>query len=144
MLRLITFLISLMIVTAASLHAQKRAMTTDDILNMTNLGSAIMSPDGESVIFGKSELNWKENKRETTYYHIPADSGKAFQYIGEEGGSDLMYSPNGEYLALKRTADEKSQIFLMPTSGGEAVQLTKHDTSVDDFEWSADSKIYLF
>jgi len=133
-----------MIVTAASLHAQKRAMTTDDILNMTNVGSAIMSPDGESVIFGKSELNWKENKRETTYYHIPADSGKAFQYIGEEGGSDLMYSPNGEYLALKRTADEKSQIFLMPTSGGEAVQLTKHDTSVDDFEWSADSKAIYF
>lgn len=101
-------------------------MTTDDILNMTYLCSAIISPGGESVIFGKSELNWKENKRETTYYYVPADSGKAFQYIGEEGSSDITYSPNGDYIALKRTADEKSQIFLMHTSGGEAVQLTEH------------------
>ena len=142
--RLIVLLISLVIVTAASLHAQKRAMTTDDILNMTNLGSAIISPDGESVIFGKSELNWKENKRETTYYYIPADSGKAFQYIGEDGGSNLTYSPDGSYLALKRTADEKSQIFLMSTSGGEAVQLTEHGSSVDDFEWSEDSRSIYF
>jgi len=119
-------------------------MTTDDILNMTNLGTSVLSPDGESVIFGKSELNWKENKRETTYYYIPADSGKAFQYIGKEGGSDITYSPDGEYLALKRTVDKKSQIFLMSTSGGEAVQLTEHKTSVDDFEWSADSETIYF
>lgn len=134
----------LLLTVSFSADAQKRAMTTDDILNMTYPGSAIISPDGESVIFGKSELNWKENKRETTYYYVPADSGKAFQYVGEDGGSDITYSPDGEYIALKRTTDEKSQIFLMPTSGGEAVQLTEHETSVSGFEWSADSETIYF
>ncbi|NBC26517.1 MAG: prolyl oligopeptidase family serine peptidase [Bacteroidetes bacterium] len=142
--RTIVLFTGLFILLPGLLQAQQRAMTTDDILNMTNLGSAIISPDGESVIFGKSELDWKENKRKTTYYYIPADSGNAYQYIGEEGGSDLNYSPDGEYLALKRTKDEKAQIFLMPTSGGEAVQLTEHETAVDSYTWGADSKTIYF
>lgn len=125
-------------------NAQKRAMTTDDILNMTGLGQAMISPDGQSVIFGKSTLDWSENERNTKYYYVPADSGKVFQYLGEEGGSDLKYSPDGEYISLKRTADEKSQLYVMSTSGGEAVQLTEHKTSVGSYEWSANSNTIYF
>ena len=76
-------------------------MTTDDILNMTNPGAALISPDGSFVIYGKSELKWEDNKRETTYYYIPADSGKSYQYIGKEGGSDLKFSPDGKFISLK-------------------------------------------
>lgn len=129
---------------AGTADAQKRAMTTDDILNMTQLGSSLISPDGEFVIFGKSELDWDENKRETTYYHIPADSGRSYQYLGEEGGSDLKFSPDGNYLSLKRTVDEKSQIFLMSTSGGEAIKLTDHASSVDSYEWGQESQTIYF
>lgn len=134
----ITFLFS---ITAT---AQKRAMTTDDVINMNRLGSAMISPDGNSVIFGKSELNWDENKRETKYYFMPADSGRSYQYLGEEGGSDLKYSPDGSYISLKRTVDKKSQLFLLPTSGGEAVQLSEHDSSIGSYEWSVDSKEIYF
>lgn len=124
--------------------AQKRAMTTDDIINMDRLGSAIISPDGNGVIFGKSTLNWDENKRETKYYFIPADSGAVYQYIGEAGGSDLKYSPDGKYISLKRPVDEKQQLFLLPTTGGEAVQLTEHKSSVKSYEWGSDSKTIYF
>lgn len=124
--------------------AQKRAMTTDDALNMKQLGSAIISPDGESVIYGVSELEWEDNKRETSYYYVPADSGETYEYLGDEGGSDLKYSPNGKYLALKRPVEEKTQLFLMRTDGGEAVQLTEQKTSVGSYQWSSDSeKIYF-
>ncbi|HET8865837.1 MAG TPA: S9 family peptidase [Gracilimonas sp.] len=124
--------------------AQKRAMTTDDDLNMVNLRSPMISPDGDFVIFGKSTLNWDDNKYETKYYHISADGGDAYQYIGEEGGSDMKFSPDGKYISLKRSVDDKSQIFLLPTAGGEAVQLTKHKNSVGSYQWSDDSKNIYF
>lgn len=124
--------------------AQKRAMTTDDGLNMVRLGSAMISPDGESVIYAKSELDWEENKRKTKYYFIPATGGEAYQYIGEEGGSDLKYSPDGKYVSLKRKAEDHTQLFLLRTSGGEAVQLTEHHNDIGRYEWSEDSqKIYF-
>ncbi|CAN5303398.1 S9 family peptidase [soil metagenome] len=127
-----------------SVHAQQRAMTTDDIINFNGLESAMISPDGESVIFGKSTVDWEENERETKYYYVPADSGRTYQYIGEDGGSDLKYSPNGNYISLKRTKDEKAQLFLLPTSGGEAVQLTENETAIGSYEWGSDSQSIYF
>jgi dipeptidyl aminopeptidase/acylaminoacyl peptidase len=137
-------LIILGMILTVPLIAQKRPMTADDDLNMVNLRSAMISPDGESVVFGKSELNWKENKYETKYYFIPSDSGKSYQYIGEEGASDMKYSPDGKYISLKRKVDDHTQLFLLPTTGGEAVQLTEHDNSIGSYEWSADSKSIYF
>lgn len=140
----IYLLLALTVVYSTTAIAQKRAMTTDDILNMNRLGSTLLSPDGESVIFGKSTLDWGENERNTKYYYIPADSGAVYQYIGEAGASDLKYSPDGNYISLKRSVDGKSQIFLLPTKGGEATQLTEHENSIGNYEWSADSKNIYF
>lgn len=139
-----TVLLLLFTFAACSLFAQQRAMITDDIINMDRLGTVLMSPDGESVIFGKSTLDWDENERNTKYYYIPADSGAVYQYIGEAGASDLRYSPDGKYISLKRTVDGNAQLFLLPTRGGEAVQLTEHDNSIGRYEWSADSKAIYF
>ena len=121
-----------------------RPMTVDDALDMVGVGGALMSPDGEWVLFSKSELDWGENERQTKWYMIPASGGEAFEYIGEEGGGSFQFSPDGRYLSLTRSVDDKRQIFWMRIAGGEAVQLTEHETSVGSFEWSDDStKIYF-
>ncbi len=78
-----------------------RPMTVDDALDMVSVGGALMSPDGEWVLFSKSELDWDENERNTEWYLISA-------------------------------------------SGGEATQLTEHDTSVGRYEWSDDSTKIFF
>ena len=44
---------------------ERRAMTTDDGLDMVRAGDAIISPDGSWVLFSRSELDWEENERET-------------------------------------------------------------------------------
>jgi dipeptidyl aminopeptidase/acylaminoacyl peptidase len=129
---------------AVAQDAEKRAMTPDDALNMVNIGNALMSPDGNWVFYSKSTLNWEKNKRDSKYYMIPAGGGEAFQYIGEGGGSAFEFSPDGKYLTFRRTVDKKSQIFFMRTAGGEAVQLTKHKSSIGSYKWSADSKKIFF
>ncbi|MBU1186412.1 MAG: hypothetical protein KJ908_05935 [Acidobacteria bacterium] len=97
--------------------AEKRPMTVDDALNMIGIGNVMISPDGQWVFYSRSELEWDKNKRKSTYFLIPAEGGESFRYIGEEGGSSFQFSPDGTFLALKRTVDKKSQIFLMRTVG---------------------------
>ncbi|MBU1474007.1 MAG: hypothetical protein KJ727_09095 [Acidobacteria bacterium] len=97
--------------------AEKRPMTVDDALNMIGIGNVMISPDGQWVFYSRSELEWDKNKRKSTYFLIPAKGGESFRYIGEEGGSSFQFSPDGTFLALKRTVDKKSQIFLMRTVG---------------------------
>lgn len=129
---------------AAAEEKGRRPMTTDDALNMVRVGRGLMSPDGKWVLFSKSELDWKKNKRKTKYYMISADGGETFQYIGEAGGNSFQFSPDGKFLSFKRSVDKKSQIFIMRTSGGEAVQLTKHKNSVGSYKWSKDSTRIFF
>lgn len=142
----ILIIISVVVLAAATLFAQdeKRPMTTNDALKIVSVGSEMISPDGNWVFFSKRKLDWAKNKYITKYYMISADGGEAFQYIGEDGGSSFQFSPDGKFISLKRSVDKKSQIFLMRTAGGEAVQLTKHESSVGSYKWSQDSKKIFF
>ena len=156
-----------LLVAAFDLSAQEsRPMTVDDALDLVNVGNGIMSPDGEWVLYTQRTLSWDENKYETTAYMVPSTGGEAFQYLGEAGGNDFKFSPDGEYLTFKRrvggpgvddpASDEgpvddgpgsgstTQQLFIMRTRGGEAVVLTKHATSVGAYFWSTDSKRIFF
>ena len=121
-----------------------RPMTVDDSLDMDSVGGALMSPGGEWVMFSKNQLDWDENERNTKWYMIPSSGGEAFEYIGDEGGGSFQFSPDGKYLTLTRSVDGDRQIYWMRTAGGEAVQLTKHETSIGSYQWSNDSKRIFF
>ena len=121
-----------------------RPMTVDDSLDMDSVGGALMSPGGEWVMFSKNQLDWDENERNTKWYMIPSSGGEAFEYIGDEGGGSFQFSPDGKYLTLSRSVDGDRQIYWMRTAGGEAVQLTKHETSISSYQWSDDSKRIFF
>ena len=121
-----------------------RPMTVDDSLDVDSVGGALMSPGGEWVMFSKNQLDWDENERNTKWYMIPSSGGEAFEYIGDEGGGSFQFSPDGKYLTLTRSVDGDRQIYWMRTAGGEAVQLTKHETSIGSYQWSDDSKRIFF
>lgn len=124
---------------------QRRAMTTDDALDLVGVGGATISPDGSWVLFSKSELDWDENERKTTWWRVPSDGSEApWQFIGEEGGSAFQFSPDGRWLSFTRTVDEKRQLFIMRTDGGEAVQLSDHETAVGAYEWTDDGTRVVF
>lgn len=124
---------------------ERRAMTTDDALDMVSVGGATISPDGSWVLFSKSELDWDENERKTTWWKVPADgSQEPWQFIGEEGGSAFQFSPDGQWLSFTRTVDEKRQLFVMRTDGGEAVQLSDHETAVGSYQWTDDGARIFF
>ncbi len=125
-------------------ETERRPMTTDDALNMVQLGDALISPDGEWVFFSKSELNWEKNKRDMKFYMISSRGGEACRYIGDEGGDSFQFSPDGCYLSFVRNIEGSDQIFIIRTNGGEAIQLTKHENSVKSYKWSEDSKKIFF
>ena len=54
---------------------EQRAMSTDDGLDMVQVGGAMISPDGSWVLFSRSELNWEENERETTWWRVSVEGG---------------------------------------------------------------------
>jgi dipeptidyl aminopeptidase/acylaminoacyl peptidase len=121
-----------------------RPMTVDDALDMVSVGGALISPDGLWVLFSRRELNWEDNEYTTEWHMVPASGGESFEYIGEEGGSSFQFSPDGRYLTFTREVDDERQIFWMRTAGGEATQLTEHETGIGSYQWSDDSTRIFF
>ena len=120
-------------------------MTTDDALDLIQVGGALMSPDGGWVLFSKSELDWDENERNTTWWRVPSDgSEEPYRYIGEEGGSGFQFSPDGKWLSFTRSVDEKNQLFLMRTTGGEATKLSDHETAIGRYRWTEHGAAIVF
>lgn len=139
--------LSLLLVSAAGASSQqtdRRPMTTDDGLNMITVGGEVLAPDGSWVLFSRSELDWKENKRKTTWWRADASGGEPYRWIGEDGAGSPAFSPDGTRLAFTRSVEGKSQIFVMRTTGGEATKLSSHATSVRSFQWTGDGSALVF
>ncbi|MEM9406344.1 MAG: hypothetical protein AAGA81_09935, partial [Acidobacteriota bacterium] len=109
-----------------------RPMTVDDALAMQRIGDPVLSPDGRTVLYTQTSSDWDENKRHTKVYRVDDDGSQPWQFLGEAGGSQLGFSPDGRYVTLLRKSEKKGkgkgkqQIFWMRSSGGEAVALTEH------------------
>jgi len=130
-------------------EAVTRPMTTDDALDMVSVSPQAMSPDGEWVLYSKRKLDWGDNKYKTEIWMAATDGSDAFRYLAEDGGSEFRFSPDGRYLTFRREVGEGKkktwQLFWMRATGGEAIQLTKHATSVErQYRWSADSSRIFF
>ncbi len=133
-----------LVASASAQDTARRPMTTDDGLDMVVVGGATIAPDGTWVLFSKSELDWKENKRKTTWWRADVGGGEPYRWIGEDGAGSPAFSPDGSRLAFTREVEGKAQVFVMRTTGGEAVKLTSHATSVGRFAWTDDASAIVF
>lgn len=114
---------------------ERRPMTSDDALDMIRLKDVLLSPDGEKIFYSEEYLNWDKNAFEKKYFMVSSKGGTALQFVAEAGGEDFRFSPDGQYLSLIRKVEGEKQLFLLPISGGEAHQLTRHKGGIESYEW---------
>ena len=94
-----------------------------------------LTPNAEYIIFSYEGDLWK----------VPAMGGNAFRLTAMEGNeTGPSVSPDGKWLAFSSNQFGNDDVYVMPLSGGEIIQLTFHES--DDYvsSWSWDnSKIYF-
>ena len=142
-------LISALILCGAS-YAQE-SFTIDDALRMDNVGDVKILPDGSSVFYSISSLDWSKNERTKRYFLASADGSSVREYIGRVGGESFSFSPDGKSLAFLREVESdgdsdepKMQLFIMPTNGGEAIQVSEHPGKIVDYKWSPNVETIFF
>lgn len=111
-------------------------MTVDDALEMVNIGDVAISPDGSNVFYSERRLRWKTNDYEKHFFIASSKTGDRHQFVGKPGGSEFRFSPNGRYLSFLRQQGGKTQLSVLRLDGGEAQQLTQHETGIESYCWS--------
>src|SRR5258706_12096038 len=138
-------IIAALTVLAPSTHAQsRRPMSLVDIAALQRLASPRLSPDGRTLAYMLSKVDWKLGRPVAHLWRQPL-TGTPVQLTFSEGGDtpaprSVRWSPDGKTLLFLRSG----QIQLMPADGGEPRALTHHATTPATPFWSPAGTIVYF
>lgn len=128
-------------------QSSKRFFQLKDLRKLVRISSPRISPDGRKIAVIVSRPDWEKDKnnQEIDLIDVPSGRKRKLTYK-REGISEARWSPDGRFLAFmaKDPDTKKSQIFVMPMSGGDPVMITKSKTGVTEYAWSPDGKNIAF
>ena len=130
----ITKFAALLLAIATALSAARFGI--ENIGKVVRLTDPQISPDGKSIAIVVSRTNYEENRYDPELVLIDVAS-RAQRVLTRDrrGVSQARWSPDGTQIAFLATVDTKPQIFILPMNGGEAWQVTKSPTGVQQYAW---------
>jgi dipeptidyl aminopeptidase/acylaminoacyl peptidase len=138
-----------------------RSLTIEDLYELVFLSRPRISPDGKHIAYVATEIDKRTHAYRSAIWVAPTDGGEPRRVTGEPASAtDPSWSPDGKYLAFvseregeaaraplpsqKARGLGKPQIWLLPSDGGEARQLTFLPHGVSTLVWSPDSRWVAF
>jgi dipeptidyl aminopeptidase/acylaminoacyl peptidase len=138
-----------------------RSITIEDLYQIKFLSRPRISPDGERVAFVVTTIDERKHTYQSAIWCVPAAGGEAKRLTAGPGNAHSpSWSPDGRWLAFvsdregelparyakepKKAGKGKSQLWLLPTDGGEAQQLTYMPHGAGNPSWSPDSQRLVF
>lgn len=124
---------------AAVLSAQT-GITADDYFRFATPGDPQISPDGKRVAYTVSRVDTEKNRRQTSLWMTAADGRGTPELLASAPASSPRWSPDGRFVSfLAAREGGRTQLWLLPLSGGEARRLTDLAEGVSGCQWSPDS-----
>ncbi|MBI1729365.1 S9 family peptidase [Candidatus Acetothermia bacterium] len=124
----------------------KRPIERDDLLKLKFLGGPQVNPDGTKCIFHVRVIDSEKNKYFSHLWMLDLASKASSQFtFGEVVDGQATWSPDGKQITFMRSKDKKTQVWVMPSDGGEPRALTKLDEGgISSVAWSPDGMKLLF
>ena len=138
-----------------------RSITIEDLYAIQFLSRPRISPDGKRVAFVVTTIDEGKHEYRSSIWVAPTRGGDAIRFTGSTANAHSpSWSPDGRWLAFvtdregelsgkdaqeqKRQGKGKGQIWLIPSDGGEAHQLTFMPHGVSNPTWSPESARIVF
>ncbi|MEK4521022.1 S9 family peptidase [Psychrobacillus sp. FSL W7-1457] len=123
----------------------KRRLEAKDLFKLQSITNPVISPSNKDAVFIRTEMHEKDNKYYSYLYHVDLENEEVTQWTHQkERISSPRWSNDGKYIAFMSTRDDKNQLFLLSSKGGEAKKLTTFEKGISSFHWSPCSKKIWF
>lgn len=123
----------------------KRVLKADDLYQIDSVSDPRISPNNSEAVFVKTNLDEEENKYVSNLFHLDLDTNEVTQWTyGKHTVSQPRWSQNGDQILFLSNRNEKNQVFVLSTKGGEAKQVTDEKEGVSSAEFSPEGKRVVY
>jgi len=150
MQKLLLVTVSFLIIQISFAQKGNDLIKVTDMLKIKTVGSITLTNDGSKAAFTVTSIEPDDTKIDYRYvsqvYMINTDGTSSPKQLtsSKDGSTTPSWSPDGKQLAFARVVDSKSQIFILPMDGGEAMQLTRNKNGAFFPKWSQDGKQIIY
>ncbi|QXV55840.1 serine hydrolase [Amycolatopsis sp. TNS106] len=115
-----------------------RRLGLDDLYDIAVPSRPSLSPDGDRIVYVLRTADRAEDRNVHTLWEVGAITGEARPLT--RGTADMApeWAPDGTRIAFLRAQDGPPQVWLLPSSGGEAEQITELPLGAGAPVWSPD------
>ena len=118
----------------------------NDLTHFKGVGNAVVSPNGEQVVYVVTEVLEKENGYRSTLWLKHGEEHRQLSNGQTPTTRDQQpkWSPDGTQIAFLSNRSGSQQIWMMASHGGEAKKVSEFSKGVQFFHWSHDgSTLFL-
>lgn len=117
-------------------------ITIDDLFRLAMVGDAQISPDGRRVAYVRKTIEREADEYQSNIWLW--EDGETRQYSSGNKDSTPRWSPDGTQLAFLSGREDRAQIYVLSTAGGEARRLTEIKRGAGTPIWSPDGSRIAF
>jgi dipeptidyl aminopeptidase/acylaminoacyl peptidase len=116
---------------------------------LVTLHSPAVTPDGAHAALVVSHTLWDDDRRSDELVLVDLRNGDSHAIVSHrEGLSSPAFSPDGTKLAfladLHAGNSTRTQLFVMPATGGQPRAVTDSGGDVEDFSWRPDGRAFAY
>jgi dipeptidyl aminopeptidase/acylaminoacyl peptidase len=117
-----------------------RAFTPRDLVDLSRLTEPRLSPDGQTVVYTQSDLDWDNNKRTRSIWRVGSTPGGAPVRLSQPGANAWApaWSATGQQLYFLSDRSGSVQLWRMSVNQADAQPVTHLPLDIDSYRLAPD------
>ena len=133
-------LIILCLLAPAYLFAQKNASVSfEKWISLKGVFAPLISPDGKTIVYTVGTTDWSSNNYDSELWMV-REGQQPLQLTRTAKGSSFgaRFTPDSRFISFLADRGDKTQLYIISVYGGEALQVTKDEDGIGNYEWNPD------